>query len=31
MDALSRDGTCITEKLDFEITRSAAMRERQEQ
>ena len=30
MDALSRDGTRITEKLDFEVTRSAAVRERQE-
>lgn len=27
MDALSRDGTRITEKLDFEVTRSAAVRE----
>jgi hypothetical protein len=26
MDVLSRDGTRITEKLDFEVTRSAAAR-----
>ena len=30
LGALSRDGTRITEKLDFEVTRSAAVRERQE-
>ncbi len=30
MDALSRDGTRITEKLDSEVTRSAAVRKRQE-